>query len=230
MLSERPIMVLCDIEGTLLDVPEESVRHRQALRQALGQVTGLDVVLPKDRDGHTDYTLILSALEELGVEDLLSEQAFEMIAQQAAAIYESNCPQDLAWYVRPGVCSTLLKLWSDPLIKVVPCSGAVAGIARLLVIRSGLDEPLSVGYGSFARFGGTRPDLVEAARERAGGYAGLPWPADKTVLVSRSASDIVAAHSAGIRTIAVACSSPVAEVGVLSFEDVPGVLARWTQE
>lgn len=221
------MMVLCDLEGVLLDIPRESARHRDALSSAISDVVGLEYPTTPDRAGHTDYTLILAVLERAGMSEMLTEEAYDLITEAATLRYWTNCPEDLSAGVRSGVWATLMELQSLNWVLVAPCSGAVRDIAWFIIERAGIGEPLEIGLGTYAAYGRTRPDLIEAAREHAGGTPGISWPAENTVLVSRCCADIEAGNSAGVHTVAINCREAPADAHLPSFEDLPRVLKEW---
>jgi hypothetical protein len=225
MLPERPLLLVCDVEDTLIKIPSSSASaHRRALAYGLCAVTGLQVALPLGRDGHTDYTLLCTALAAMAMGDALSEEVFALVAEGASACYKQSDCEDWEWCVLPGVYSTLSVLREHS--HIVPCSGAVAGIARARIERAGLDGPLLVGYGSYAVYGSTRQELLTAARSRIGSE-GMPWPLEKTVVISSCAENLAAAALTGVRTLAVACPQALASASVEMFEQVPHVLVHW---
>jgi phosphoglycolate phosphatase-like HAD superfamily hydrolase len=223
VLPERPLLIICDIDGPLINVPDECLYRQRALAQGLWQVTGLQVLITTE-EVSTDYERLCSALERVGMKGVLTEESFELIEVAATHYYGRACPQDLRSAVSPGVWSVLTGLRSDGMY-VVPCSDALAGIARLLIERAQLQQPLLVGFGGYAAYGVVRSDLMALACEHAG--RDLSWPLERTVLVSSCEEDLTAAALAGAHTLAVALSESFAEASVENFEQVPQTLRRW---
>lgn len=222
--QKRPFMVLVDLQGTLLDIPGEEVRHRQALETAVYRISGLEATLPAERDGHTDYTLLAAAFDACKMSEFFTEADYEAIADAAAEEYKLSCPRHLEQYLRPGAISALNRLRCVPWASVVPLSGAIPAIVKTLITRANLETDLAVGFASFSGWQITRPDLVENARRRAGGASGLPWPKERTVVVSRSREDLAAAASTGVVTIAVGPELKDLIPMVEDFSQLPGLL------
>jgi beta-phosphoglucomutase-like phosphatase (HAD superfamily) len=220
MLAEVPLLVLCDLEGVLLDIPDDSTHHRHAYQAAIKRTVGLNVDIDEVRDGHTDYTLVCDALSSWGLDDVINADDYARICDVALDEYLKTCPSKLDQFLRPGVWSTLLLLKAMPSVTTAPCSGYAPPIAQAILERSFLTEPMRVMFSSFAEYGCTRPDIIEQARRRAGDEF-VPWPVEQTVLVSRCAPDLVAVH-----TIAVDCPSATAHTHIKDFEQLPAVLEK----
>jgi phosphoglycolate phosphatase len=71
-------------------------------------------------------------------------------------------------------------------------------MARARLERLGLARFFSAGQGGFGSDGEQRADLIDIARDRAGG-----WPIGQTVLVGDTPKDVVGAHQAGVAAIGV---------------------------
>jgi hypothetical protein len=190
----------------------------------LEAIMGLRVRTPQVRAGQTDYTLLCAALAEIKMDDLLNEETFALISECACDYYREHEHEELSRYVPAGIWGVLARL--REVVTLIPCSGAITGIARTRIERAGLDAPLRVGLGSFAVYGSTRYQLVEVARVNAGSPQ-WPWPLERLVVISSCAENLVAAGMTGARTLAVGCPAALASASVDEFEQVPHVLAHW---
>ena len=186
------LLVLWDVDGTLVD----SAGHgRHAFEEAFEEVVGR----PPERveyAGRTDHEIALSMLN--GSSEHLPavlERLVERLAARKRAIAADG-------HVYPGVAETLAALHAaDDVINSL-LTGNLEANAAVKVGAFGLDRWLDFEAGAYGSDPHERrSDLVAIARERAAGRYGEP--AD-VVLVGDTPLDVLAAHEAGARAVAVA--------------------------
>ncbi len=101
------------------------------------------------------------------------------------------------WEAALGVGPALSRLQAAGL-GLALLTGNPEPMARARMELLGLDGYFPAGQGAFGCDGESRGELLELARERAGG-----WPAEETVAVGDTVRDVESARESGIRSIAV---------------------------
>ena len=100
------------------------------------------------------------------------------------------------WESPQGTVETLEALSGR--VRLALLTGNPEPIARARTERLGLARFFPEGQGAFGCEREDRSELIALARERAGG-----WPADRTVEVGDTPTDVASARAAGIRSVAV---------------------------
>jgi phosphoglycolate phosphatase-like HAD superfamily hydrolase len=199
-VSDRPLLILWDIDGTLMQRASEA--HAQALVRALREVHG-DHLRPEDvtgvsAAGRTDGAIARDLLLGCGVEAAAIDRAVEAVARACAAAYEELCPADLSAHVAPGIADLLPEVAADPRLRSSLVTGNFEPVARLKLERAGIGSFFEPGQGGFGTDAEDRERLPPIARARAG-----DWPRERTVVVGDTPADIGCARADGLRVIAV---------------------------
>jgi len=199
------LLVLWDIDGTLVD----SAGHgRHAFEDAFRVVVG-DEPEWVEYAGRTDHQIAMSMLN--GSSDHLPA----LLDQLAAKLAERRDAIAAEGHVYPGVPETLAALHEADGVVNSLLTGNIEANAAVKVGAFGLDRWLDFEAGAYGSDPHERrSDLVAIARERASArYAQAPggarcaaMPSEPTgvVVVGDTPLDVLAAHEAGARAVAVA--------------------------
>jgi phosphoglycolate phosphatase-like HAD superfamily hydrolase len=201
------VLLLFDIDGTLLDGTTPLVAA--AMREALGDVHGVDtdqIQTPIETAGRTDGEIIRAILLDGGI-------STERIDSLAGRVRESYCRvfarlvcADLSSAVLPGIQELLDWLIAQDGVKLGLLTGNYEPIARLKLVRAGIDEAFAHGPGAFGSDAEDRNALPAIARRRAG-QPNAPYPRSKTIVIGDTPRDIACARADGVRCVAVASGS-----------------------
>jgi len=202
-----PLLVLCDIDGTLLR--RAGSAHRDALVAAVGEVVG--VATRNDNiplHGMLDPDILMQMMANAEVERGRAVKALPAI-YHAAERYYASMPADLRGKTCPGV---------RPLLRRLRRQGAIIGLVTGNLTRIGwkkleradLDQFFS--FGAFGEMARSRTDLVSMAMRHAQVW-GWPNGASRGVLIGDTPNDVEAGRANGLDTIAVA-------TGLSSFEEL----------
>jgi phosphoglycolate phosphatase len=199
VVAEPPLLLLWDIDGTLLQ--RASIEHAGALHSALGEVHEVEAVHRHmvEFAGRTDGAIARDLLIAAGVEPSAIDGGVHAVQEAACAAFGELCPGDLSERVTPGIPALLERLaaraerYRHSLV-----TGNFEPIARLKLARAGIGhffEPDQGGFGSDAE---ERDELPALARARAGS-----WPRERTVVIGDTPRDIACARADRVRVIAV---------------------------
>lgn len=192
-----PGLLLFDIDGTL--VRRTGPYHRQALVEAVRQVTGLDTTTDHiPVHGMLDPDILTRMMADAGAGAALIRRAMPEIVRRAERFYLRVCP-DLQRKTCPGVRA---------LLRSLERRGVVLGLVTGNLTRIGWKKLERAGLKDYFRFGA----FGEMARNRTG-LARLAIRQARTegwigrgagiALVGDAPSDILAAQGNRIRSIAV---------------------------
>lgn len=190
-------LVLFDIDGTL--VRRAGPHHRQALVEAVRRVAGLETTTDHiPVHGMLDPDILTRMMRDAGAADPFIRRSLPAIARRAEWIYVRTVP-DLAGKTCPGVRQTLARLKENRVLLGL-VTGNLPRIGWKKMERAGLKR-----YFRFGAFAGMAPDRAGLVRlalcdARRQGWIGTRTPVS---LVGDAPSDIIAAKSNGIRSIAV---------------------------
>jgi phosphoglycolate phosphatase len=198
-LPSRPLLLLWDIDGTLLQ--RASGEHATALRQAAARVHGLDALDHRlgQVAGQTDGAIARDLLQAAGVpaEEITARAAEVQVATEAA--YAELCPADLSATVAPGIPELLSDLAARPdEFRFSLVTGNFEPVARLKLARAGLAHWFAPGQGAFGSDDDSRAALPPIARARAG-----DWPRERTVVIGDTPRDIACARADLLPVVAV---------------------------
>lgn len=205
MLSVQNVIVLWDIDGTLVRSRERRVAVNAFLR-ALQMVAELPHGLPypTDSGGKTD--------EQIALEVLLSSEVAEDTALSLLPSFRQTYLRELDrdrellvadQRVLPGVHEVLGRL-RDLGVRQSLLTGNLEQIARLKLTAAGLEEYVDWSIGAFGSDHRDRASLVPITRQRlVERYASKPEAHD-VVVIGDTPRDIACARAGGARAIAVA--------------------------
>jgi phosphoglycolate phosphatase len=195
---EPPLLLLFDIEGTLLQ--RASVEHARALLEAAAEVHGLPAVArgPVEAAGRTDGAIIRDLLVASGVPDETVSERWKAVRERAVSRFAELCPPDLSAKVAPGV-PELLEALSERDFRLSLVTGNIEPVARLKLDRAGIGSYFE--GGGFGSDHESRTELPAIARARA---AEPPWPRERTVVIGDTPRDIACARADRLRVAAVA--------------------------
>lgn len=194
---ERPILVLFDIDGTLLDTHGAG---RDAFIRALQAVYEWNDDLHYIHfSGSTDLDVFHRIMERRGMRATSDDERrfFEQLPRELDRTIAQVRPT-----VFPGIRALLDALAGDPRVRVGLVTGNVESCARIKLHHAGMDGHFELG--AFGHEHAGRTEIARLAIERA--RAHLPPRADFSAiyLIGDTPSDIRAAREVGAVSIAVA--------------------------
>jgi len=207
-------LILFDIDGTL--VRRAGPHHRQALVDAVRQVTGLETTtegIPVH--GMLDPDILTQMMRRAGLDDARIQAAMPGIIEAAQDIYVASVP-DLRDKTCPGV---------TPLLEYLHARGTVLALVTGNLTRIGWRKLERAGLHHYFRFGAfgemapTRGGLARLAIEQAR-RTGLVEENSAISLIGDATQDVLAARENGIRSIAVRTGITPAEDLEASAPDV----------
>jgi phosphoglycolate phosphatase len=199
------VLVLFDIDGTL--VRSRPAAHQDALTRALVEVYGIEVgvgenpVQAVEPWGKTDLQIVREILRGRGLADEQIDARLGELERRATELHSAADEPDLSGEARDRTAAALGRL-RDAGHKLALLTGNLEPIARHKMELSGLAEFFPPAQGAFGSDSESRQELVPIARRRAG-EDGRSYPRDETLLVGDTPLDVAAAHSDGVRCIAV---------------------------
>jgi phosphoglycolate phosphatase len=196
-----PLLVLFDVDGTLF-LTHDALTG-QALRETLE--AQYRVHLPEDaiervpHPGQTSLKIARLVLHEAGLDDRTIDAGLREWCPEFAERYlELLRRADTSnWEAAPGAAAALPRLQAAGL-RLALWTGNPEPMARTRMKLLGLDAYFPAGQGAFGCDAESRGELLDLARERAGG-----WPSAASVAVGDTVGDVQAARAKGIRSIAV---------------------------
>ena len=193
-----PAVVLFDIDGTL--VRRIGPSHREALVEAVRQVTGLDTTtdgIPVQ--GMLDPDILRRMMRAAGARPAEIRSALPAVIRVAQELFVERCPA-LERKLCPGV-RTLLRTLARAGIPAGLVTGNLRRIGWTKIERAGLRPYFH--FGAFSEQGPTRAALARLAlrQARQAGWLGRRTPA---WLVGDHPNDVLAARANRIGAIAVA--------------------------
>lgn len=202
--SQTAVLLLFDIDGTLLTGASETVRD--AMHTALREHHGVDAATVPRRfatAGRTDSEIIRAILLDLGI---AVEQIDELADDVRASCYETCArlyPDDLSYTLLPGVRELLEWLSGLENVTVALLTGNFEPVARLKLARAGIGTFFAAGQGAFGSDAEDRTALPAIARRRAGTVE-APYPRERTIVIGDTPLDIECARADRLRCVAVA--------------------------
>lgn len=193
---QQPVLLLFDIDGTLLRVPAARRAYRAAFLELLG-------VPDADRDvdfsGRTDRLTFREMACRCGAPDA---DVDEIIAR-----YLAHLARELAG--DPGLClpgagAFVRACAAIPAYRLALGTGNVEAGARAKLAAHGLDRYFPTG--GFGDDADERPDILRAALRKAAEHYGERFRA--AVVIGDTPHDVTAARAVGARVLAVATGRP----------------------
>ncbi len=223
------MLLLFDIDGTLMHGATRE--HREALRQAMLSVHGVEAVLGRSVAGRTDGEIARGALLAAGVSAERIDDRADAVREACAAAYARLCPSDLSSAVVPGVPALLEWLSERDGVQLGLLTGNFEAVARLKLARAGIGRFFPPRQGAFGSDGEDRAALPAIARRRAGS-SGRPHPREQTIVIGDTPRDIACARADMLRCVGVACGPYSvdelrdADAAVADIEGLRAVLAE----
>jgi phosphoglycolate phosphatase-like HAD superfamily hydrolase len=197
----RPVLLLFDIDGTLVDADGAG---RAALDAAFAQAWNLesatrDVVLAGGTDPEIVREILLAKL------GLTTDSVTPGMIKGVLAGYLAQLPACLAaaqsFRVLPGVRELLPRL-RQPGVFTALATGNIPAAARLKLAKAQLNSFFRTGG-----FGGeapTRAGILHVAQERMARIAGARFERRRVFVVGDTVRDVKAAHAVGVVAVGVA--------------------------
>jgi phosphoglycolate phosphatase-like HAD superfamily hydrolase len=226
MLRRVPLLVLFDVDGTLLLTQDPLLA--EATIEAIAAVWGLlpegNAIERVDHAGQTALTITRAILRDAGLSDTEIDSGLDRWCAQASSRYlELLARADTrAWRSPEGTAETLANIEHRALLTGNPEPVAWARMEKLQ-----LEGFFHRGEGAFGCEAEDRATLIDLARARAGG-----WPPEETVAVGDTPADISGARAAGIHVVALASGRidrdalSAADATIERMDELPAVLAR----
>ena len=190
-----PDLILFDIDGTL--VRRAGPHHRQALVEAVRQITGIETTtdgIPVH--GMLDPDILTQMMCAAGIDETEIPPMMPAILDTAQDLYQTGVP-DLRDKVCPGVTPLLDRLRATETTLAL-VTGNLTRIGWRKLERAGLHHYFR--FGAFGEMAPTRGGLARLAIERARREGLVDG---RISLIGDATQDVVAARENGIRSIAV---------------------------
>jgi phosphoglycolate phosphatase-like HAD superfamily hydrolase len=220
------LLVLFDVDGTLL-LSGDRIAGR-ALRETLEESFAVELPdnpVPRvDHPGQTCQRIARLLLRDAGLADERIDEGLQPWCAEFAARYVELLARGSidGWEMAVNATQALARL-TESGVTLALLTGNPEPMARARMERLGLARFFPPGQGGFGCDGEERRQLIELARERAGG-----WPAEDTVAVGDTARDVESAHASGIRAIVLrSAAHPEAELHAdAAFDDLDRVATQ----
>lgn len=208
----RPLVLLFDIDGTLVDTGGAG---RRAIEAAFEEAHGRrDACSHFSFDGMTDRAIARRGLEVVGAEatdaaiDLLLATYLRHLSREVAAT------DDARYVVHPGMREAVQAgLGAGAAVGLG--TGNVEAGARVKLGRVGLSEAFA--FGGFGDDHELRPELIRRGAERGAARLGVALAEARVVVIGDTPKDIAAAQAMGAESVGVATgawsAAQLAEVG-----------------
>jgi phosphoglycolate phosphatase len=197
MPHARPIVVLFDIDGTLL---ETGGAGRAAMEAAFGEICGRpDACGHFSFGGMTDRAIARQGLEAAG------ESPDEARLDALVASYLRHLADALPRHphrVLPGVPPLLAALAVREDVALGLGTGNVREGAFAKLRHAAIDAPFR--FGGFGCDAEDRAELLRVGAERGAAMTGRPREACRVVVIGDTPRDVAAAHAIGAEIVAVA--------------------------
>jgi phosphoglycolate phosphatase-like HAD superfamily hydrolase len=205
----RPLLVLWDVDFTLLDAPGVG---RHLYEQALAELYGLELPAGlQSMAGRTDASIAIEVLTLANVPDPAGELgAFQKVQAARARAPELTAMLRERGRVLPGAAEAIAALaapgYADWVIQSL-LTGNIPALAEVKLGALGLTEHLDLTVGAYGDHSQVRADLVAVARDRAAARYGGDYAGRATVLIGDTPKDVEAAALTGARSVGVASGS-----------------------
>jgi phosphoglycolate phosphatase len=221
-------LVLWDVDHTLI---ETGGVGQELFQAAFKQATGHPLVHPAEVTGRTEPAIFQESVERHHI--TYSEALLEHYADLLAKQYRQHAGEMASrGRALPGAVDAIAALAEHgPVVQSV-LTGNLRQVAVTKLKTFNLDAGLDTDVGAYGDDDPVRAHLVPIARRRAAEKYQTSFPADSTILVGDSPSDIEAAHNGGARIVAVASGKSTpddlrhagAEVILTSLQDTQAVV------
>jgi phosphoglycolate phosphatase-like HAD superfamily hydrolase len=197
----RPLLVLCDVDGTLFLThdPLGGIALRETLAPLYGVELPEDAIDRVDHAGQTSLRIARLVLRDADlVDDEITPRLAAWCPRFAARYCELLAGADTSGWRAAAGADTALEQLVEAGDRLALLTGNPEQMARARMKRLGLERFFPQGQGAFGCEAELRTELIRIARERAG-----VWPAEATVEIGDTRRDASTAHDAGVRSIVV---------------------------
>jgi phosphoglycolate phosphatase-like HAD superfamily hydrolase len=199
----EPLLVLFDIDGTLVDTAGAG---RRAIESAFAQVHAVD---PRTRRrdgvryaGMTDPVIFRNLGDALGIAEQRQRELWaQLLDVYLLALKREMKRDDPRRCVLPGVPELLEDLSSRHGVYLGLLTGNIEAGARIKLEPFGLNSYFS--GGGFASDHPERPEIARLARDKLSRSLEMQFSADRVAVVGDTEHDVTCARANGFRAIAV---------------------------
>ena len=213
-------LVLFDVDKTLFMSSDPLMG--QATTDAIETVWGLelpgDAIQGVDHAGQTAMRITRELLRAAGLGDEeIDPQLARWCVEVSRHYLELLASADTAnWAAAEGAAHAISQIEHRALL-----TGNPEPVARARMERIGLEEFFPHGQGAFGCESEERAELIAIARRKAG-----HWPAERTVAVGDTTTDIAGARAAGIHVVGFGPGLDDADAVIESMSELPPTLER----
>jgi phosphoglycolate phosphatase len=199
----QPLLVLFDVDGTLIDTAGAG---RRAIERAFEQVHAVDLNT-RHRDGiryagMTDPVIFRNLGRALGVdEDQQRDRWTHLLDAYLAALEDEMGREDPRRRVLPGVPELIESLSAREGVYLGLLTGNLEAGARIKLSPFGLNPYFS--GGGFASDHPERSEIARLAREKLARSFEVGFPAERVVVIGDTEHDVACARANGFRAVAV---------------------------
>lgn len=212
------LLVLFDVDKTLF-LNSDPLMGR-ATTDAIATVWGLelpgDAIRRVNHPGQTAKRITREILRAAGLDDAEIDSGLDRWCEVASTRYlELLAGKDTSeWRSPEGTADALRRIKHRALL-----TGNPERVARARMEKLGLSEFFPHGQGAFGCEAESRVDLIAIARRKAG-----DWPAEQTVAVGDTPTDIEGARAAGIHVIGFGAGLAGADAVIERMSELPAAL------
>jgi len=196
MSDEKPIVILWDIDGTLVTVDGAG---EEALVSAMRSAFGLEVDLSKiDYSGRTDRRIAEMLHISAGIP--LTPSSVQLFLKHYLEHLESETPRS-AMRLVPGIADTLAWIENTRGVEQGLLTGNLRSGAQIKLSRFGIWDLFP--FGAFSDFSVERNELGPHALEQASQYLGMELDPGQVIVVGDTPHDVACGKVFGALTMAV---------------------------
>lgn len=199
----EPLLVLFDIDGTLVSAAGAGRRSLEAAFRSVHGVDGIAAITASVRfEGRTDPIIIAEMARVASVpSEEVERRADEFREAYLAALREEMSRPDPRRRVMPGVLPLLDHLRGSPGVHLGLVTGNIERGARLKLEPFGLNAYFR--HGGFSSDHPDRREIARIATERLSRAAGIAVPSARVTVVGDTEDDVSCARANGYRVVAV---------------------------
>ena len=215
----KPVLILWDIDHTLVDIGEVS---QEIYARAFQQVTGQPLRELVAMTGRTEQAILIDTLARNGVEPAATLDAFYAALGAAARSLAGRMRQ--AGRRLPGAKEAIDALAGTGTVQSV-VTGNIRPIAATKLAAFDLSQRLDLDVGGYGDDGSDRAVLVRLARQRAERKHDRAFVPHRVVVIGDTPYDVKGAHDNGALAVGVATGhSTAAELRAAGADIVLGDL------
>ncbi|HXV75578.1 MAG TPA: HAD family hydrolase [Candidatus Polarisedimenticolaceae bacterium] len=200
----QPLLVLFDIDGTLVDTAGAG---RRSIERAFVELWRVDPTTAAGRRvpyaGRTDPQIFRALARAFAVDpDRYRAGEAALVELYLAALVEEMARPDPRRRVLPGVAALLEGLCGTPGVHLGLVTGNLERGARAKLAPFGLSDYFPAG--GFGSDHVERASIARVAHHRLSRHAGIDFPPSRVVVVGDTEHDVACARANGFRALAVA--------------------------